>query len=101
MCFTNNRLTGLRAAKTLLGSTRLSRVQLKNKLKLLLCKFDRGDYGCLCGKGDQRSRRLYITKTIPGKLVIGSVGSGSQILGSGIRNPDPDLWIRPLDLNAN
>ena len=31
MCFTNNRLTGLRADKTLLGSTRLSRVQLKTK----------------------------------------------------------------------
>ena len=53
MCFTNNRLTGLRADKKLLGSTRLCRVQLKNKVKLLLCKFDRGDYGGLCGKGDQ------------------------------------------------
>ena len=35
-----------------------------------------------------------------GKLVIGSARSGSQIPGSGIRNPDPDPWIRPLDLNA-
>ena len=51
MCFTNNRLT---ADKTWLGSTRLCRVQLKNKVKLLLCKFDRGHYGGFCGKGDQR-----------------------------------------------
>ena len=54
MCFTNNRLTGLRADKTWLGSTRLGWVQLKNKVKLLLRKFDRGDCGGLCGKGDQR-----------------------------------------------
>ena len=36
----------------------------------------------------------------PLKLVIGSAGSGSQIPGSRIRNPDPDPWIRPLDLNV-
>ena len=35
---------------------------------------------------------------IAAKLVIGSARSGSQIPGSGIRNPDPDPWIRSLDL---
>ena len=53
MRFTNNRLTGLRTDKTLLGSTGLCRVQLKNIAKLLFCKFDLGDCGGLCGKGDQ------------------------------------------------
>ena len=52
--------TGLQADKTLLGSTRLCRVQLK--VKLLLCKFDRGDNGGLCGKGDQRGRHSSITR---------------------------------------
>ena len=52
MCFTNNRLTGLRADKTWLDSTRLSR----------LWKFgqgSQGDYGGLCGKGDQGGRWLH------------------------------------------
>ena len=54
MCFTNNRLTGLRADKSQLGSTRLGWVQVKNKVKLLFCKFFQGSQGDnvgLCGKG--------------------------------------------------
>ena len=53
MRFTNNRLTRLQADKTLLCSIRLCRAQLKNIVKLLLCKFDQGVCGGLCGKGDQ------------------------------------------------
>ena len=40
MRFTNNRLTSLQADKTLLVSIRLCRAQLKNVVKLLLCKLD-------------------------------------------------------------
>ena len=54
MRFTNNRLTSLQADKTLFGSIRLCRAQLKTVVKLLLCKFDQGVCGGLCGKGDQR-----------------------------------------------
>ena len=54
MRFTNIRLTGLQADKTLSGSTRLCRDQLKNIVKLLLYKFDLGDCGGLCSKGNQR-----------------------------------------------
>ena len=46
MRLTNN--IGLQ--ETLLGSTRLCWVQLKNIVKLLLCKFDL----CLYGESDQR-----------------------------------------------
>ena len=53
MRFTNNRLTDLQADNTLLGSTRLCRVHLKNIVKLLVCKFDWGDCGGLCGMHDQ------------------------------------------------
>ena len=53
MRFTNNRLTRLQADKTLLCSIRLCQAQLKNIVKLLLCKFDQGVCGGLCGKGDQ------------------------------------------------
>ena len=54
MRFTNNRLTSIQADKTLLGSIRLCRAQLKNIVKLLLCKIDQGVCGGLCGKGYQR-----------------------------------------------
>ena len=57
MCFTKNRLSGLRADK--LGSTRLG------PCKQSLFKFGRGsqgDYRGLCGKSDQGSRLLFKTQ---------------------------------------
>ena len=71
MCFTINRLKGLQADKTQLGSTRLGWVQIKNKVKLLFCKLFQGSQGDnvgLCGKGDQsgstKTKNNYTLKLI-------------------------------------
>ena len=74
MRFTNNRLTGLRADNSLLGSSRLCRVQQKTKYKkLLLCKFDLGDFGGIHGKGDQRITTLVVW-VVRMVRVVGVVG---------------------------
>ena len=89
MCFTNNRLTGLRADKTWLGSTRLSGVQLKKQSKTTFMKVWSGQ------SGHQPYQKIAVRNDRTSICTIRTLIKTTKPTSVPVQRPNSDLLLMP------